>query len=60
MEWHREKYWAHEEREVQKSMESQSVRKQSCLLSVEINISWFSPNTHDDEDETRVDISARQ
>ncbi len=29
MEWHREKYWAHDEMEVQKCMESQSViRKQ--------------------------------
>ncbi len=40
-----------EEWEVQKGMESQdtswnltAIRKQSCPLSVEINISWFSPN----------------
>ncbi len=59
---HREKYWTHEKREVQKCIESQSlIRKQSCPLLVEINISWFSPNTYqDDEDETRVDISSRQ
>ncbi len=58
MEWHREKYWTHEEREVQKGIESHSeIRKQSFPLSVYINISWFSPNTYqDDEDETRVDI----
>ncbi len=43
----REKYWTYEKREVQKSIESQSViRKQSCPLSVEINISWFSFNTY--------------
>ncbi len=62
MEWHREKYWTHEKREVQKGIESQSViRKQSCPLSVKINISWFSSNTYQvEEDETRVDISARQ
>ncbi len=56
MEWHREKvkkYWTHEEREVQKGMESQDtswnlsvIRKQSRALSVKINISWFSPNTY--------------
>ncbi len=47
----RKKYWTHEEREVQKGMESQDtswnlsvIRKQSCPLSVEMNISWFSPN----------------
>ncbi len=41
----------HDEREVQKDMESQDtsrnlsvIRKQSCPLSVEINISWFSTN----------------
>ncbi len=62
MERHREKYLTHEEREVQTSIESQSViRKQSCPSSVDVNISWFSPNTYDDdEDETRVDISAKQ
>ena len=45
------KYWTHEEREVQKGMESQEncwnlsvIRKQSGPLSVQINISWFSPN----------------
>ncbi len=45
------KYWIHEEREVQKGMESQDtswnlsvIRKQSCPLSMEIKISWFSPN----------------
>ena len=44
------KYWTHEEREVQKGMESQHtswnqsvIRKQSCPLSVQINISWFTP-----------------
>ncbi len=48
-----ENYWTREEREVQKGMESQDTswtisvsRKQSCPLSVEINISWFSPNTY--------------
>ncbi len=48
MDWHREeKYWTHEKREVQKGIESQSViRKQSCPLSVEINISWFSPHPY--------------
>ncbi len=57
MERHREKYLTHEERKVQKSIESQSViRKQSCPSSVEDNISW----SDDDEDETRVDISAKQ
>ncbi len=47
------KYWTHEEREVQKGMESQDssrnlsvIRKQSCPSSVEINISCFSPNTY--------------
>lgn len=45
------KYWTHEEREVQKGMGSQDtswtqseIRKQSFPLSVENNISWFSPN----------------
>ncbi len=40
-------------REVQKGKESQAVIiTQSCPLSVEINISCFSPNTYqDDEDE---------
>ncbi len=53
MEWHGANYWTREEREVQKGMESQDTswnisvsRKQSCPLSVEINISWFSPNTY--------------
>ncbi len=54
MEWHSGKvYWTHEEREVQKGMENQDtswnlsvIRKQSCPSSVEINISWFSPNTY--------------
>ncbi len=48
-----EKYWTHEEREVQKGMERQDtswnlsvIRKQSCHLSVEINISCFSPSTY--------------
>ncbi len=43
-----EKYWTHEEMEMQKGMESQDtswnlsvIRKQSRPLSVEINISWF-------------------
>ncbi len=43
----------HIERQVQKGMESQDtswnlsvIRKQSCPLSVEINISWFIPNTY--------------
>ncbi len=60
-----EKYWTREESEVQNGIESQSViRKQSCPLILEINISWFSPNTYSSrmikQGETRVDISARQ
>ena len=45
------KYWTNEEREVQKGMERQDnswnlsvIRKQSGPLSMQINISWFSPN----------------
>ncbi len=51
------KYWTHEEREVQKGIESQDsswnlsvIRKQSCPLSVEINISWFRNNPSRFED----------
>ncbi len=37
MEWHREKYWTHEEREVQKGMETQDT---SWNLSVIKNKFW--------------------
>ncbi len=47
------KHWTHEEREGAKrhgkpdtSRNLSVIRKQSCALSVEINISWFSPNTY--------------
>ncbi len=46
-------YWTHAENEVQKGLENQEpswnlsvIRKQSCPLSEEINIIWFSPNTY--------------